>query len=73
MRSRGILKIHLASVLLGVVLMTAVPVAGAMSDALRALPGQALPSRSAAQGLLDGLTTIVDRCGAWFGRAAARG
>lgn len=50
-----------------------VPVADAMSAALRALPDQALPSRSAAPGLLDGLTTIVDRCGALFGRAAARG
>ncbi len=50
-----------------------VPVADAMSAALRALPDQALPSRSAATGLLDGLTTIVDRCGALFGRATARG
>jgi predicted glycosyltransferase len=41
-----------------------------MVAALQALPSQALPSRSRAPGLLDGLATIVDRCGAWFGQAA---
>ncbi len=41
-----------------------------MVAALQALPSQALPSRSRAPGLLDGLATIVDRCGAWFGLAA---
>ena len=44
----------------------------AMTTALRALPSQALPSRAATPGLLDGLTTIVDRCGAWFGSAASK-
>jgi predicted glycosyltransferase len=46
---------------------------GAMCSALHALPGQALPSRSAAPGLLDGLSTIVAQCGRWFGREPARG
>ncbi|MFM9863935.1 MAG: glycosyltransferase family protein [Micropepsaceae bacterium] len=49
------------------------PEPGAMRDALRALPGQSLPSRSTAPGLLDGLATIVAQCGAWFGREPARG
>lgn len=44
-----------------------------MVEALRALPDQALPSRSATPGLLDGLSCIVERCGAWFGQTAARG
>lgn len=39
-----------------------------MRDALRVLPGQALPSRSAAPGLLGGIEKIVSMCGAWFGR-----
>ena len=39
-----------------------------MRDALRALPGQALPSLSAAPGLLGGIEKIVAMCGAWFGR-----
>jgi predicted glycosyltransferase len=46
------------------------PAPEAMIAALRALPDQALPSRSAAAGLLDGLKTIVGQCGAWFGTAA---
>jgi predicted glycosyltransferase len=49
------------------------PEPGAMVAALRSLPDQALPSRSAAPGLLDGLSTIVEKCGAWFGQTAARG
>lgn len=44
-----------------------------MVEALRGLPGQALPSRSATPGLLDGLSCIVERCGVWFGQTAARG
>ena len=44
----------------------------AMTTALRALPSQALPSRAATPGLLDGLTTIVEQCGAWFGSAASK-
>lgn len=48
------------------------PVAEAMSGALRALPTQALPSRSAIPGLLDGLSTIVARCGAWFSQSPER-
>lgn len=40
----------------------------AMHAALRALPAQALPSRSATPGLLDGLSTIVAQCGTWLGR-----
>jgi len=49
------------------------PVAAVMADALRALPDQTLPSHSATPGLLDGLSTIMERCGAWFGQTAARG
>jgi predicted glycosyltransferase len=45
------------------------PPADAMVAALRALPEQALPSRVATPGLLDGLQKIVEICGAWFGRA----
>lgn len=41
-----------------------------MIEALRSMPDQALPSRWPTPGLLDGLTTIVDQCGAWFGQAA---
>lgn len=50
------------------------PAAEAMVEALRALPSQAVPSRSAIPGLLDGLPNIVERCGTWFGRTpVARG
>jgi predicted glycosyltransferase len=48
------------------------PPPDAMVSALQALPGQALPSRNATPGLLDGLERIVELCGAWFGRAPAR-
>lgn len=49
------------------------PQPDAMSAALSLLPAQSLPSRTATPGLLDGLTTIVDKCSAWFGREPARG
>lgn len=50
------------------------PAAEAMVEALQALPSQAVPSRSAIPGLLDGLPNIVERCGTWFGRTpVARG
>lgn len=51
----------------------AAPDPQAMVEALRALPSQNLPSRSAVPGLLGGLEKIVAQCGAWLQRTPARG